>query len=127
MHACHVQPLVGVRDEVAEARGSHETIGQRFVDERCRLQAPKRVGVALGRPGSMRHACGDGKVDDDLRRLLQVEDHRVGRVAGCDELIGSRRQLLGDTRKMAFERERPFGENGAIDRAHPGGVSRTRA
>ena len=51
-------------------------------------------------------------------------DMLMMRNAGDDR---ARWQLVRDTREMPLERQRAFGQNGAIDRAHRGSVARTRA
>ena len=82
VHARHVQRVVGVRDDVAEARGANETIGEIGLENPCAVQAPERVGVALWRGEGEAQAGGDGQVDYELDGLPQVQDHGIGGVAG---------------------------------------------
>jgi hypothetical protein len=66
----------------------------------------------------MRHACGHGQVDRNLRGLPQMEDDGVGRVGGRDKLRWLCRQPIPNSAQMPLNGCCPLGEYRPIERAH---------
>ncbi len=87
MDASHVERVVGVCHHVAEARRTNQTRRQRPIDDSGGAESPEGVGIRRRGPEIEMQAGGRRKIDDDLRRLPQVQDHRIGSV-------GRRLQLL---------------------------------
>jgi hypothetical protein len=118
VHPPHVERLVRVRHDVSKPGGTHESIRQRALDNTCLLQETKRVGIAARsaqlHPETGRHR----EIDDDLRRLPQVEHDRVGRVGGRLQLVGRRRKALGDSPQVSLDSHRALRQHLAIQRAH---------
>lgn len=117
MHARHVEPLVRVRDHVAEPGGALEPPGQIVIQMARVSEAAKRVGVVARRAELQPETCGEREIDDDLNRLPQMQDDGVRRVRRWRELRRVRRQPLRDPREMSLDRGGLLGEDLAIETA----------
>ena len=91
--AAHVELLVSICDQVPGASGFDQASRQfRFKDAR-RGEPPKRVGISRRRPCPEGHRGADGEVDDDLGRLPEVQDDRIGSRCRSTARIRSARTL----------------------------------
>lgn len=66
-------------------------------------------------------ACNRRKVDDNLRRLPEMKNDGVRRIAGSHKLSRRRRKPIGDAGEVALDRHCPLSQDRAVERTHDAG------
>lgn len=117
MHPRHVQPLVRMSDDVAEARRTLEPNRQVAVDVPGVRQPAKRLRVGTRSTELEMETGGHRQIDDDLDGLPEVQDDGVRSVRGESEAGRILGQPLGDTPEVSLNRGSLLGEDLAIERA----------
>lgn len=127
VHAHHVELLVRVGHDIPKPGGAHEAGGEISVEMPLRAEATECIGVARWRAEFQMEAGGDRQVDDDLRRLPEMEDHCVRGVGRRPKRRGIGRQAIPNSREMALDGHRPLGQDVAVERAQRSSSESTSA
>ena len=117
-HAAHIEVIVRVGDDVAEAGRPSQPLREGLVDDAGPGQAAEGIGIA-GRCSEVPPDTGcHGDVDDDLDRLPQVKDDGIRGIRCRPELALLGGQAFGHARQMAANHHDALGQDVAVETAH---------
>jgi hypothetical protein len=125
MNAPHVEPLIRMRHDVAKPRGAPQPFGESAIDVTAVRESSERISVRARRSELQVKTRRRRQIDDDLRRLPEMQDHRVRLVGRGSELIRIGRKSRRDAREMTLNGRNFLGQYLSIERAQRSSSART--